>query len=129
MRQLEGLRILVVEDEALIAIDIEAQLRQLGCIVVGPEGRLDRALELARSAPLDGALLDVNIIGGVVFPVAELLLARRLPIILSTGFGPERLPAAFGGVSYLRKPFDARQLTRVALATFPRQEIAAGAGS
>ncbi len=44
MRQLEGLCILVVEDEALIAIDIEAQLRQLGCIVVGPEGRLDRAL-------------------------------------------------------------------------------------
>lgn len=129
MRQLEGMRILVVEDEALIAIDIEAQLRLLGCTVVGPEGCLDRALELARSVPLDGALLDVNIIGGVVFPVAELLLARRLAIILSTGYGSERLPAAFRGASYLRKPFDARQLTRVALRTFMGQGIAAGAGS
>lgn len=129
MPQLEGMHILVVEDEALIAIDIEAQLRLLGCIVVGPEGRLDEALELARSMPLDGALLDVNIIGGVVFPVAEVLLARDVPIILSTGFGSERLPAAFRGVSYLRKPFDARQLSSAALRTFARQDLTARVSS
>ena len=97
MPQLEGMHILVVEDEALIAIDIEAQLRLLGCIVVGPEGRLDEALGLAGSMPLDGALLDVNIIGGVVFPVAEVLLARDVPIILSTGFGSEQLPPPSAG--------------------------------
>jgi len=75
---LDGMRILVVEDEALIAIDIEAQLRLLGGFVIGPEGRLDRALELAQRVPVDGALLDINIQGGLVFPVAEVLLARRV---------------------------------------------------
>src|SRR3954471_7260482 len=102
MTLLDGMRILMVEDEALIAIDIEAQLRLLGGVVIGPEGRLDRALELAQRVPVDGALLDINIQGGLVFPVAEVLLARRVPVVLSTGFGPEWLPAPFPRVPFLR---------------------------
>jgi CheY-like chemotaxis protein len=127
---LDGMRILVVEDEALIAIDIEAQLRLLGGVVVGPEGRLDRALELAETVPLDGALLDINIRGGVVFPVAEVLLARGVPVLLSTGFGPERLPAPFRALPYLRKPFDARQLQHAVLKAFvgPRPASRANGG-
>jgi len=124
MTLLDGMRILVVEDEALIAIDIEAQLRLLGGVVIGPEGRLDRALELAQRVPVDGALLDINIQGGLVFPVAEVLLARRVPVVLSTGFGPEWLPARFRGLPFLRKPFDGRQLQCAVLKAFAGPQLA-----
>ena len=68
MSPLADLRILVVEDEVLIALEIEERLKGLGCEIVGPVGRLDRALELARSTALDGALLDVNVKGGRARP-------------------------------------------------------------
>lgn len=68
MSPLADLRILVVEDEMLIALEIEERLQRLGCEIVGPVGRLERALELARSTALDGALLDVNVKGGLVYP-------------------------------------------------------------
>ena len=64
MAPLADLRILVVEDEVLIAVEIEERLQRLGCEIVGPVGRLESALELARSTALDGAVLDVNVKGG-----------------------------------------------------------------
>ena len=88
MSPLADLRILVVEDEVFIAWEIEERLQRLGCEVVGPVGRLEHALELARTTALDGALLDVNIKGGVVYPVAEELLARQVPVVFSTGYAP-----------------------------------------
>ena len=88
MSPLADLRILVVEDEVFIAWEIEQRLQRLGCEVVGPVGHLERALELARTTALDGALLDVNIKGGVVYPVAEELLARKVPVVFSTGYAP-----------------------------------------
>lgn len=72
-----GLRILVVEDEMLIAVLIEEMLQGLGCHVVGPVSRLDAALRLAHEEPLDAAILDVRIRGGQVYPVAEELLAQH----------------------------------------------------
>ena len=66
-----GLRVLVVEDEMLIAVLIEEVLQGLGCHVVGPVSRLDAALRLAHEEPLDAAILDVRIRGGQVYPVAE----------------------------------------------------------
>ena len=111
-------RILVVEDEALIAMELEAHLQGLGFVVLGPVGWLGQALELAHEAPLHGALLDVNIKGGEVFPVAEILLARGLPVVLATGYGPENYPPAFRGLTWLRKPFNARQLRSTALRKF-----------
>ena len=103
-------RILVVEDEALIAMEVEAQLRALDFSVVGPVGWLGQAMEIARDEPLDGALLDVNVKGGEVFPVAEILLARGVPVVLATGYGPENRPADFRSLTWLHKPFSARQL-------------------
>ena len=82
-----GLRILVVEDEMLIAVLIEEMLQGLGCQVVGPVSRLDAALRLAHEEPLDAAILDVRIRGGQVYPVAEELLARNIPFVLASGYG------------------------------------------
>ena len=95
MSPLADLRILVVEDEVLIALEIEERLKGLGCEIVGPVGRLDRALELARSTALDGALLDVNVKGGLVYPVAEELLTREVPVVFSTGYALDTLPPVF----------------------------------
>jgi CheY-like chemotaxis protein len=115
---LADLRILVVEDEVFIAWEIEERLQRLGCQVVGPVGQLEHALQLARSAALDGALLDVNIKGGVVYPVAAELLARQVPVILSTGYAPSTLPPEFRDLPYLRKPFGVGQLEIMAQEAF-----------
>ena len=121
MSPLADLRILVVEDEVFIAWEIEQRLQRLGCEVVGPVGHLEHALELARTTALDGALLDVNIKGGVVYPVAEELLARKVPVVLSTGYGPNTLPPVFRDLPYLRKPFGAGQLEIMAQEAFARR--------
>ena len=120
MSPLADLRILVVEDEVLIALEIEERLQRLGCEIVGPVGRLERALELARSTALDGAVLDVNVKGGFVYPVAEELLARKVPVVFSTGYAPETLPPAFRDLPCLRKPFGATQLETMAQEAFVR---------
>ena len=91
---LTGQRILVVEDDSLISLTIEEALLELGCIVVGPVGRLDAALLMARSEALDAALLDVNIRGGLVYPVADVLIARGVPYALASGYGDWALPEA-----------------------------------
>ena len=123
MSPLADLRILVVEDEVFIALEIEERLQRLGCEVVGPVGRLEHALELARTTALDGALLDVNIKGGFVYPVAEELLTRKVPVVLSTGYAPDTLPPAFRTLPWLRKPFSTKQLEAVILATFAPRRI------
>ena len=104
-----GCRILVVEDEMLISIDIEDTLKALGCEVVGPTGKLDTALELARGT-LDAAILDITIRGGKVFPVAEELQARGVPFVLSSGYGDWALPPAFQNLPRLTKPFTSAEL-------------------
>ncbi len=105
-----GARILLVEDDTMIAVLIESLLLGLGYVVVGPASRLDRALSLARDEPLNGAILDVNIRGGTVFPVAELLRARQIPFILASGYGDWALPADLQGQARLTKPFTADEL-------------------
>ncbi|MDP1913748.1 response regulator [Brevundimonas sp.] len=98
-------RVLVVEDEMLIAMIIEDALTYLDCEIVGPAGTLDAAMKLARDEPLDAALLDVTIRGGDVFPVAELLVKRGIPFAFSSGYGDWALPEAFKGQRRLTKPF------------------------
>lgn len=105
-------RILVVEDEFLIAMTIENILLDLGCQVVGPEGSLQPAMELARLEPLDAAILDVTINGGQVFPVAEILLGRGVPFVLASGYGDWALPVHLRGLPRLTKPFEAAELER-----------------
>ncbi len=107
---LTGRRILVVEDDILIAMLIEEILQDLGCAVVGPVATLDDALRLAGDEALDAAVLDVTIRGGQIYPAAERLLARGIPFILASGYGNWALPEAFRNMPRLTKPFTARDI-------------------
>jgi CheY-like chemotaxis protein len=110
---LAGRRILVVEDEMMIAMLVEDMLLELGCSVVGPVHALAEALDLARSdAGLDAALLDVNLAGEPVFPVADALRERGVPAIFSTGYGDAGLRDVDRGAPVLQKPFRAGDLAR-----------------
>jgi DNA-binding response OmpR family regulator len=102
--------VLVVEDEMLIAVTIEEALQDLGCIVVGPVGRLEAALQMAGAERLDVAILDFSIRGGLVFPVAETLRARGIPFVFASGYGDWVLPDPFAAQPRLTKPFTLRQL-------------------
>lgn len=112
MEGLKNCRVLVVEDEFLIAMLVEDVLGRLGCEVVGPAGALEPAMRLARREPLDAAILDVTIRGGQVFPVAEILLARGVPFVLASGYGDWSLPQTLKGQVRLTKPFVAADLER-----------------
>ena len=97
--------LLLVEDEALIAMGLESVLNEAGLTVLGPVGRLGQAIELARSAPhIDVAVLDVNLAGEEVWPAAELLRQRRVPVLLLTGYDASALPAAWRDTPRLSKP-------------------------
>ena len=110
---LAGRRILVVEDEMMIAMLVEDMLLELGCTVVGPVHALAEALELARTEPgLDAALLDVNLAGQPVFPVADALREKGVPAIFSTGYGDAGLRDIDRGSPVLQKPFRAGDLAR-----------------
>jgi two-component SAPR family response regulator len=98
-------RILVVEDETLIAVMIEDALLEMHCEVVGPTGRLDKALELAKDPQVDAAILDVTIRGGKVYPVAQQLIELGIPFVFSSGYGDWALPEALRDKPRLMKPF------------------------
>ncbi len=104
-----GVRVIIVEDEALLALDMEDQLEEAGCIVVGTAARLEQALDLARTAEFDVALLDMNLAGERIEPVAELIAARGLPIIFVTGYGQRTLPPGIAA-PVLDKPCTAEKL-------------------
>ena len=108
---LKGRRVLVVEDEMMIAMLVEDMLADLGCSVVGPAHGLQAAMALAEdSTDLDAALLDVNLAGQPVFAVADVLRSRNVPIIFCTGYGDAGLREADRGAPVLQKPYRARDL-------------------
>jgi CheY-like chemotaxis protein len=110
--ELKGRRVLVVEDEMMIAMLVEDMLSDLGCAVVGPAHGLEAALELARGDGIDAALLDVNLAGQPVFAVADALRAKGVPAIFSTGYGEAGLRDVDQGSPVLQKPFRAGDLAR-----------------
>ncbi len=112
-RPLLGQRILLVEDELAIAMWLEEMLLDAGYIVVGPVGRLDQALALAQDDGIRFALLDVNLRGVEVFPVAELLAARGIPFVFLTGYGRADLPPRFATNPVLCKPFHVAELLKL----------------
>lgn len=106
-RSLRGCRILVAEDEYMLADDLCAELANAGAIVVGPAGTVEDVLELARSEPdLDGAILDINMRGEMVFPVAETLMERGVPFVFTTGYDASAIPPRFDRVVRCEKPID-----------------------
>ena len=111
---LVGLRILVVEDNLLVADLICDFLERFGCTVVGPVARLRAALDLAASESLDGALLDVNLAGELSFPVATALGARNVPVVFLTGYDdPAIFPREFQSMPRLAKPFHYKDLVEI----------------
>lgn len=112
-RKLDGLRVLVVEDEMMVSMLIEDMLGELGCKVVGPASRLDEALALAEEADLDCAVLDVNLGGQPIFPLADLLRSKGAPFAFATGYGDAGLRDVDKGSPVLQKPFRESDLARV----------------
>jgi DNA-binding response OmpR family regulator len=108
--EIAGCRILVVEDEMLIAMIIEDAVQDSGGEIVGPVATLEQALKLAEEEEFDAAILDVTIRGGKVYPVAELLLARGIPFVFASGYGDWALPAELRDKPRLTKPFTAAAL-------------------
>ena len=122
---LEGLRVLVVEDELLVAMEIEMTLAELGCEVVGPVSTLREALAVIGGRELDGALLDVNLHGEHAYPAAEALLARSIPFVFLTGYtGLPLPPAALAEAPRLRKPFSRSELVEAVRLRIGRRDAA-----
>ena len=110
---MRGKRILVVEDEFLIALDIAGALEQGGLVVIGPLASVRDALHALEHEKVDGALLDANLGGEPVGRVVDALLARRIPFAFVSGYGREQLPRQHQGVPLLGKPFTAADLLGV----------------
>lgn len=103
-------RIMLVEDELLIGMLLEDMLRDLGFEVVAMASRIDEAVELAQTADVHAAILDVNLNGQEVYPVAEVLAGRDIPFVFATGYGERGLPPAFQNRPTLQKPFQQESL-------------------
>jgi len=110
---LAGNRILVVEDESVIALALCETLSQLGYDVVGPCSSADEAFKLATSCDLDGAILDINLNGKLVYPVADALVQRRVPFIFVTGYGVESIDRRFRTVPAFQKPIESHVLAQI----------------
>ena len=106
------LKVLVVEDESLVALDIENMLEEMGCTVVASVPRLVKALELASRLDLDLAVLDINLAGEVVYPLAFRLAERGIPFLFSTGYSTADLPPELRDRPILRKPVMLASLKR-----------------
>ncbi|AOH83213.1 hypothetical protein AWL63_03710 [Sphingomonas panacis] len=108
---LVGRRILVVEDEYLIADDVCAALVAAGAEVLGPCPTVEAAAAMvAHEARIDAALLDINLRGDPVFPVADALAARGVPFAFATGYDRWAIPSRFEAVALLEKPLKDRQI-------------------
>ena len=103
-------RLLVVEDEYLIRMLLEDMLADLGYDVAAAVGTMAEAREQAAAGDFTAAILDVNVDGQEIFPVAEILARRGLPFVFVTGYGEHGLPEPYRGHPALQKPFEAKQL-------------------
>lgn len=103
-------RILVVEDELMVAMGLEMVLNEAGYTVIGPVGRLEQAMQAAASEGIDLALLDVNVRGQEIYPVADILYERGIPFAFLTGYGKETIPDNRRGTPLLSKPLKADDL-------------------
>ncbi|MEP9368141.1 response regulator [Xanthobacter sp. VNH20] len=103
---LSGKRVLVAEDEMLVALILEDALLRQNCTVIGPTGTLAETVAAARTLPLDAAILDRNLHGEDVLPAAEILTRRGIPLLFCSGYGQDSaLPAHLRTVPVLLKPY------------------------
>jgi CheY-like chemotaxis protein len=109
-KALSGRRILIVEDEALIAMLVEDALLDAGAEILGPAATVEDALALFESGHPVAAVLDINLAGQVSTPVADALADSGIPFVVATGYGAAGLPERHRGVPVLAKPYDPREL-------------------
>jgi DNA-binding response OmpR family regulator len=119
---LHGRRILVVEDNFLIATNIAAHLQDLGCTVLGPAGTVEDAWKLARSRDLHGATVDYDLHGESTLRVLDELRSRDVPVLIVTAYDPSTLPEPVPGLPILEKPFLPADLQRRAAALFKERD-------
>jgi DNA-binding NtrC family response regulator len=119
---LRSLRILVAEDESLIALDLTSMLDGFECEVIGPLSRVDEVLRrLMEADDIDGALLDVNLRGRQIFEVLPDILARGIKVVLTSGYDDtSHFPEAFRDLPRVAKPFDERALRDICQRVFAR---------
>ncbi|MFT2215669.1 response regulator [Rhizobium giardinii] len=114
-----AIRILIVEDEYLVALHLEDLLREMGHRVLYSASRIDEALQLARTSEIDFAVLDVNLAGVQSFPIADVLRERGIPFVFATGYGPDGLIDGYRHETALRKPYEAGELADTIARAFP----------
>ncbi|MBP1884610.1 response regulator [Sinorhizobium mexicanum] len=112
MMKPEGCRVFVVEDEFLVALQIEDDLVAAGYVVVGPFTTLQGSITASREQTFEVATLDLNLRGEFVYPLVDELLERGLPVLLLTGYTASDLPERFRALPRLAKPFDGPELIR-----------------
>jgi CheY-like chemotaxis protein len=104
---LKGRRVLVVEDEYFVADDIARTLQESGAEVIGPVGDIAAAMQLlSAGARIDAAVLDVNVRGEMIYPLADALRRHRVPFVFATGYDDASIPGVYADVARCVKPFD-----------------------
>ena len=117
---LAGSSVMLVEDEAIVAMAVNDSLTDLGFSVVGPFSRVSDACRALQDHQVDAAILDVNLNGEMVYSLAELLTDRKIPFVFATGYGAESIEPRFENIPVLQKPIEKDMLSRL----FVRPEIA-----
>lgn len=118
--RLRGKRVLVVEDEFFIADDLARDFAAMGAEIVGPAATLEQARQLLDERPIDMAVLDIKLRDAVSYPVADELVARRVPVVFATGFDADVIPARFAGVPRCVKPASSGTVAALLATTFDR---------
>jgi len=116
---LQGIRVFVVEDEALVLLELLDVLAELGCVVAGSALRLDDAMAKAHDIECDLAVLDVNVAGQRIDEVAHILTRRGIPFLFVSGYERTALPPEFQALPLLTKPYTKATLKNALLACLP----------
>lgn len=118
-----GCSVFLVEDEVMIRMMVADMLEELGHRVAAEAGEISEAIKLAQTTDFDLAILDVNVNGKVITPVAELVSARNRPFIFATGYGSSGLPEDYRDRPALQKPFQLETLAQMITSTLKRAPV------
>ena len=125
-RELSNRRVLVVEDEMMIAMLIEDMLEEFGCTLVGPATTVPRALDLIAKENVEIAVLDLNLDGQDTYAIADALRQKNVPFIFATGYGSTGLRQEYGNRPVLQKPFQAQALESALAGALTGSNVVAG---